>query len=190
VLRRDGVVKDPIILPVSSLIMSDAGERRAYDRILEVISRPLMQDVAGQYDFGERKPYPDGITSNLEFRANDRARPVWRLPDLTHHVEYLAGVLERTIREDMREESRYMRSHARARAAIKDILEMPDAQADRVIRSVEANQGALTNSLAKEIPALAQPGVWDEVLNVLKQAFRDGPDGDAITRYGQGQRAA
>jgi len=190
VLRRDGVVKDPIILPVSSLIMSDAGERRAYDRILEAISRPLMQDVAGHYDFGERTLYPDGITSNLHFRANDRARPVWRLPDLTRHVVYLAGVLERTIREDMREESRYMRSHAQARAAIKDILEMPDAQADRVIRSIEANQGALTNSLAKEIPALAQPGVWDEVLEALKQAFRDGPDGDAITKYGLGQRAA
>jgi Fic family protein len=177
VLRRDGVVKDPIILPVSSLITSDAGERRAYDRILEVISRPLMHTVAGQYEFGERITYPDGISSNLNFMGNDNARPVWRLPDLTRHVAYLANVLERTITEDMRQESRYMRSHARAREAIKDIIEMPDAQIDRVIRSIEANNGVLTSALAKEIPALSQEAVWNAVKEALKEAFQDGPSG-------------
>jgi hypothetical protein len=48
-------------------------------------------------------------------------------------------VLVRTIREDMREESRYMQRHAqaRARAAIKDIVEMPDIQIDRIVQAVE-----------------------------------------------------
>lgn len=125
-LRRDGVVKDPIILPVSSLITSDSAERRAYERILEVISRPLMQSLAGQYQFvGERIAYPDGISSNLKFTGDDQARPVWRLMDLSPHVAYLSGVVARTINEDMREEARYMRNHAQARAAIKDIMEMP-----------------------------------------------------------------
>jgi len=39
----------------------------------------------------------------------------------------------------MREESTYLRIHAMARAAIKDLIEMPDMQVDRVIRSAEAN---------------------------------------------------
>jgi len=34
------------------------------------------------------------------------ARPVWRHLDLTPHVVYVANVLERTIKEDMHEESR------------------------------------------------------------------------------------
>lgn len=42
-----------------------------------------------------------------------------------------------TIREDMREESRYMQRHAQARAAIKDIVEMPDMQIDRIVQAVE-----------------------------------------------------
>jgi len=50
-LRRDGAIKDPMILPVSSLISSDAAERRAYDQILDVISRSLMQSIAGFYEF-------------------------------------------------------------------------------------------------------------------------------------------
>jgi len=179
-LRRDGVVKDPLILPVSSLITSDGAERRAYDRVLEVISRPLMLSLAGQYKFGERVTYPDGITSKLKFTGDESARHVWRLMDLSRHVAYLAGVVERTIKEDMREESRYLRNHAQARAAIKDIIEMPDAQIDRVIRSIEANQGALSDLLAKEIPALARDDVLEAIVAALKEAFQT--DGESSTQ--------
>lgn len=175
VLRRDGAVGDPMILPVSSLITRDSAERRAYDRILEEVSRPLMEVMAGHYQFGDAVTYADGLSSNLHITDPDRARPVWRMPDLTRHVVYLAQVIARTIQEDMRQESRYLRSHARARAAIKDVIEMPDSQADRVIRSIEANLGKLPGVLAKEIPLLVTPGVWEEILAAVKAAFEDGP---------------
>ena len=42
-LGRDGVVQDPMVLPVSPLITSDAAERRAYDHILDTTSRPLIE---------------------------------------------------------------------------------------------------------------------------------------------------
>lgn len=183
ILRRDGVVKDPIILPISSLITSDGAERRAYDRILEVISRPLMLSLAGQYEFGERITYPDGITSNLKFTGSDKARPVWRLMDLSRHVAYLADVVKRTIQEDMRAQARYMRNHARARAAIKNIIEMPDAQIDRVIRSIEINKGSLTNVLAKEMPVLGREGVWEAIVDAVKEAFQDTPAEDNAAKY-------
>lgn len=91
--------------------------------------------------------------------------------DLTRHVVYLADVLARTIREEMREESRYLRSHTRARAAIKDIVEMPDMQIDRIIRSVEANQGKLSTVLSKEMPFLAEPGIWESIVQAVTRAF-------------------
>ena len=97
------------------------------------------------------------------------ARPVWRYLDLTRHVVYLADVLVRTIREDMREESRYMQRHAQARAAIKDIVEMPDMQIDRIVRSVNANQGKLSNVLVKEVPLLAEPGVWEAIVQAVSK---------------------
>lgn len=178
VLRRDGVVKDPMILPVSSLITSDAAERRAYDRILDTISRPLMGVLAGAYAFASaQSAYPDGIRSNFVFNGDAIARPVWRYMDLTRHVVYLADVLARTIREEMREESRYLRSHTQARAAIKDIVEMPDMQIDRIIRSVEANQGQLSNVLSKEMPFLAEPGIWESIVQAVVRAFEELPDG-------------
>ena len=187
ILRRDGAVKDPMILPVSSLITSDHTERHAYDRILDEISRPLMQSLAGFYEFAPTHiTYPDGICSNFVFHGDDSARHTWRLLDLTRHVIYLAHVIDSTIREDMREESRYLRSHTQARTAIKDIVEMPDMQIDRIIRSAESNPGKLSNVLAKEIPILEEPGVWDAIVNAIEIAFRDGPTEKAVNKYASG----
>lgn len=189
ILRRDNAVQDPLILPISSLITSDRGERRAYDRILEQLSRPLMQLIAGSYKFGPSVTYPDGVSSNLQLNGTAYlAQPVWRLPDLTSHVAYLADVVARTVKEDMRDESRYLRSHARARAMVKDIIEMPDAQLDRVIRSIEVNNGQLTNVLAKEIPRLTADGIWQEIVNAVRQAFADVPIKDTVAKYRERQR--
>lgn len=179
-LRRDGVVTEPMILPVSSLITSDSAKRRAYDHILDTISRPLMGALAGTYEFAAAQTtYPDGIRSNFVFTGEAVARPAWQYLDLTRHVAYLADVLVRTIREDMREASRYMQRHAQARSAIKDIVEAPDTQIDRIIRSVDANQGKLSNVLAKEMPLLAEPDVWNAIVQAVEAAF-DG--GDATGR--------
>src|SRR3546814_5951198 len=43
ILRRDGAVPEPVILPVSAVITDDSGERRSYDLVLDEVSKPLMQ---------------------------------------------------------------------------------------------------------------------------------------------------
>jgi hypothetical protein len=174
VLRRDGVVLAPMVLPVSSLISSHAADRRAYDDILDTVSGPLMRAISGHYSFApSNTAYADGIQSNFVFKGNEVAQPVWQYLNLTPHVVYLADVLERTIREDMREESRFLRNHAQARSAIKAIVEMPDAQIDRVISSVQANQGKLSNVLSTEIPLLTDPALWSAIVQAIKDSFND-----------------
>lgn len=174
VLRRDGVVPDPIILPISAVITDDMGERRNYDRVLDHLSGPLMRAVRDKVVFEPvRTTYPDGVTSNLAFGGNAIARPLWRHPDLGPHVVYLSGVIRRTLTEQMREESRFLRAHGRARAALKEVVEMPDPQADRVLRAIEQNHGLLSKVLAKELPILAQPGVWQEIVDAVTRAMQD-----------------
>ena len=177
ILRRDGAVPDSMILPVSSLIADDAQVRRRYDQVLDGVSRPLMSLVREHVDFA-RKPivYPDGVSSNFCFSGDALARPLWRYPDLGPHVCFLADVLGKTLATKMREESRYLQLHARARAALKEVVEMPDAQADRVIRSLQQNEGALSNVLAREIPILAEPGVWAEVVEAVSAAWQGDAD--------------
>lgn len=172
VLRRDGVVQDPMIVPVSTLITKDAAEQRAYTRLLDTVSRPLMTALAGHYGFTEHQTtYPDGIHSNFQFSGERIARPLWRHIDLTQHVVWLADALKRTINEHMRHEAQYLQQHAQARAAIKEIIEMPNLQIDRIIRSAEDNQGKLSNALAKEMPTLTEPGLWDAITNAIAVAF-------------------
>jgi hypothetical protein len=172
VLRRDGVIPAPLILPISSVITDHSEERRGYDQVLDQVSGPLMQALRDQVGFDTiRTSYPDGVVSNGVFHGAGQARPLWRYPDLSPHVVFLANIIERTLTEQMREQSHYLRNHARARLALKEIVEMPDQQADRVLRSVEQNKGELNNVLAKEMPVLREPGVWAEIVEAVSRVF-------------------
>jgi hypothetical protein len=173
-LRRDGVIQDPMILPISAVITDDAGEHRNYHRVLDEVSKPLMNAVLDRVKFtATQTKYPDGVVSNLDFSGDEQARPLWRYPDLGPHVVFLSNIIRRTITEQMREESRLLRSHTFARKAIKEVVEMPDHQADRVLRSIQQNAGKLSGVLLKEIPVLGEDGVWDGLLDALREATQN-----------------
>ena len=44
---------------------------------------------------------------------------------------------------------------------------MPNMQIDRIIRSAEMNQGKLSPALAKEMPVLAEPGLWEAIVDAI-----------------------
>ncbi len=181
-LRRDGAIPEPMVLPVSATISRNSAQRRAYDAILDDISRPIMHALAGRYEFTAQPTcYPDGISSNFVCQGAEAVLPAWRLPDLSRHVIYLAQLLQLTIREDMREESRYLRNHDRARRAIKEIIEMPDHQIDRVIRSAQVNHGQLSRVLTEEIPALVTPGIWELIRKAIQEAYQEAFQEDWIS---------
>ena len=79
-----------------------------------------------------------------------------------------------------------MQRHAQARAAIKDIVEMPDMQIDRIVRSVDANQGKLSNVLLTEAPLLAEPSVWEAIVQAVELAFDGMPSGFVTGKYQPG----
>ena len=49
---------------------------------------------------------------------------------------------------------------------------MPDQQADRLLRSMEQNEGKLSNVLAKEMPVLTRPDIWDAITEAVAQSMR------------------
>lgn len=182
ILRRDGAVPEAVILPISSVITDDSAERRNYDRVLDQVSKPLMQEAREHITFTSRHiTYPDGVVSNFEFNGNEQVYPLWRYLNLGPHVVYLSNIVKRTLTEQMREQSRYLRNHGRARQALKEIVEMPDQQADRILRSIEQNNGELSHALAKQIPILSEPGVWAEIISNVALAFQKGPSANKTT---------
>ncbi len=173
ILRRDGAVPSPFIVPVSGLIARNADEKKAYDQILDNVSRPFMQRYSGACKFEKDLTfYEDGVRSNFSFSPDLNPEPAWRFMDLTSHVQYLGDVVRRTIEQEMRQEACYLRSHEQARAAIKELVEIPDIQLDRLIRSVQDGHGFKpSNAILKLLPVLAREGLWEDVCAAVREAF-------------------
>ncbi|RKE37714.1 Fic/DOC family protein [Paraburkholderia sp. BL23I1N1] len=174
ILRRDGAVPAPIILPVSATITHSTRDRAAYDKVLERFSRPLMKHYADQYTFGKTEIADDGVEYNLHFRAYDDALPAWRYPDLTAHVIYLADVIDMTLTHEMRTEARFLHANDSARCAIKDFLEAPDNDLDGIIRSVRQNGNSVSNNLRKRYPLFDErPELSAQIVQAITDAFSD-----------------
>ena len=170
-LRRDGAIPAPFILPVSATITSTVINRRGYDQALELFSRPLMRKYAQAWRFGAERVAEDGVHYNLQFDAYQDALPTWRYPDMTDHVEYLAQVVQSTIEQEMRKEAGYLRSLRMVRERVKQVIEGPDSDINRIIRSVRENGGNVSNKLLKEISALADKGLVAELVTAIQAAF-------------------
>jgi len=175
VLRRDGAVPEPFILPVSATITSSVIKRRGYDQVLELFSLPLMRRYTDAWRFGPEQLAEDGVRYNLQFDGYADALHAWRYPDLTDHVEYIADIVRVTIEQEMRKEAGYLRSLRLARERVKQVIEGPDTDIDRIIRSVRDNGGKVSNKLAKEFPALADDATAAELVSALQSVFQGAP---------------
>lgn len=85
----------------------------------------------------------------------------------------MSNVIGRTISEQMREESKYLRCHLQAREAIKEIVEMPDQQADRLLRSLEQNKGELAMYWQRRCQFLQSRESGRPLLMVVAKAMQE-----------------
>ncbi|OAI21153.1 cell filamentation protein Fic [Methylomonas koyamae] len=170
-LRRDQAVPAPFILPVSATIMSSSQNRYGYDQILEVLSKPLMRHYQDQYHFGSQSKGADGVDYNFYFNSYADACSVWRYPDLTAHCEYLVQIIDQTINQEMRKEAGYLRSIRVTRARIKEVLDGPDTDIDRIIRSIRNSHGKISNKLCKEFPLLSEADIGSEIIKIVQDEF-------------------
>lgn len=172
VLRRDGAIHAPFILPISALISDHTVERARYHEALESFSKPLMARYADRYSFS-RAPVEqaDGVTSNFHFDAYGDAQAAWRFLDLTSHVEYTAGLLARTVLQEMHAQASFFRSNDQARTAVKEIIEGPTLDIETIIRSVRENNATRSGKIAKRFPALQDDAIWSRVVAAVAGAF-------------------
>jgi len=130
VLARRGYTPSGLVFPVSAVMLKD---RTAYDNSLEAFSRPLMSQV--EYELSG-----DG---RMTVR-NDTA--VWyRYMDLTPQAEALFAFIRETIATELTEELRFLANYDQTKAAMQDIVDMPDRQIDLFIRLCLQNNGRLSS---------------------------------------------
>jgi hypothetical protein len=170
---RDQALPAGVILPISASIMSSIDFRGRYERTLEVFSRTFMQHYAASYRFGELVTYEDGARSNLVFDAYTDALPAWRYPDLTEHVLYTAEVVAHTVRTEMADEARLLIVFQRAQERLKEVLEMPDQDANRIIRSLKENGWQISGKLQKIYPQLGDRELGAKITQAVRSTFED-----------------
>ncbi len=171
ILRRDGALPAPYIVPISAILQRADLRPQSYDGALELFSRPLMQQYRDRWSFGADKQGADGVRYNLQFDAYSDGLHAWRYPDLTRQVAFLAHALDLTIEQEMRTEAQYLQRHGAARKRLKSIIEGPDPVLDRIIRSVRESRGLLSGKLRAEHPILERSEIADEVIRAIREEF-------------------
>lgn len=154
-LGRDGIVPEGMILPVSAYMLHHPQE---YDRALEAFSKPLRRIVRFSLDEDER----------LAITNPEEAAGYYRYPDLTAQASYLLHAVEQTINTELVSEILFIRNYDRAKAAIRDVVEIPNLRLDRLINLLYQNKGVLSKSkrgLYKEI--------GDDELQRIQSAFQE-----------------
>jgi hypothetical protein len=171
ILRRDGALPPPYIVPISSILQRVELRPLSYDGALEVFSRPLMRQYQNDWSFGPEQHAEDGVIYNLQFARYDDALHAWRYPDLTRHVAFLGDALELTIEQEMRAEAQYLQRHGAARARLKSIVEGPDPALDRIIRSIRESRGTISGKLRAEYPILERSEIAEDVVRAIREEF-------------------
>lgn len=175
-LVRDGVVPKGFILPVSASITSSSTYRKNYDLALESFSSPLLDRYGASYHLGPIIAYEDGSRSNFVFTDYEDASFAWRFPDLTNQVVFTARLIEHTIRTLIVDETRKLITFSRAQRHLKDVLEMPDQDAARIIRSVFQNNWSVSGKLRKAYPALSDSELASSVVQAIRSVMDDESD--------------
>lgn len=93
--------------------------------------------------------------------------PIWRYPDLTRHVEYLALAMGRAV-EQLPKELRFLQQYDVAWDEIRAIVDMPDQRLRSLMAWLEANGGRLSNNKRRQFSELTD----DEVQRV-QAAYQD-----------------
>lgn len=172
ILRRDHYLPAPYILPVSAVMQDHSLRPQNYDQVLDEFSRPLMQAIESEVHFDEYVKYQDGVESNLKYEGYDVTGPAWRYIDMTSHGEYMARVIRQTVDKEMRDEASILRDHYLLREAIKNIVEGPDADIDRIIRSIHQSGEHVSNKLLRQYPLLADEAILKEIIAVVQRYLR------------------
>ena len=131
VLSRTRFSPGDMIFPVSAAILRD---QRGYDAVLETFSQPLLALIDWDLD------------AHGELVIRGDTAQYYRFFDATLFAEYLYDRVAETVRTDLPTELGFLAQFDRAKAAIDDIVDMPDRRAALLIRLLMQNGGILSRA--------------------------------------------
>jgi len=129
ILARRGFTPKAIMFPVSASMLKNPAD---YEASLEAFSRPLMAHV--EYSLDEEG----------RMTVQNETAQWYRYADMTPQAEALSRFVEQTIETELVQELAFLASYDEAKAAIQEVVDMPDRQIDLFIRFCRQNDGRLS----------------------------------------------
>ena len=129
VLSQRGLHPPGVIFPVSSAILERILD---YKAVLETYSSRLLPLI-------QWEATPKGNVHVLNETAD-----FYRYPDLTPQAEFLYEAVAKTVREDLPKETEFLARYDRFRAAVQDMIDMPEVTTNLLFRFLDHNSGRLS----------------------------------------------
>ncbi len=157
VLTRDKIVPPGMIIPVSAHMIN---HKKDYDTALEVYSKPLIKKI--RYELKQ--------DHSLAVTNPETVEAYFRYPDLTPQCIYLATTIQETIKEDIYPEMEFLVKYDEVKAAIQEIVDMPDRYIDLLIKILHQNKGGLSGRKRKNFERLTDHEI-SQIEAVFKEIF-------------------
>jgi Fic family protein len=142
-----------VLFPVSAAMLRAP---KAYDAALNAFSRNIIPLIKYEMDDQQRLT----VLSSTD--------KLYRYYDATPQTEYLYEAVAETIRKDLREEIEFLEVFDKAMAAVKMIVDMPNARASLLTRLVLQNQGTLSAKKRRQFPELLD----EEIIAIESEIWR------------------
>ena len=153
VLARKNFTPPKIIFPISAALLKNPD---AYDRMLECFSSRVMPLLEYSIDeFGE-------------IAVKNNSADFYRFMDMTPIVESFQKIVLITIQTEWKAELNYLQNYDRMRAAMREIVDMPDKKANQFILFTQQNGGKLPSGRRKFFAELS-----DKEITELEFAIRN-----------------
>jgi hypothetical protein len=140
-----------VLFPVSAAMLRTP---IAYDAALNAFSKSAMPLIKYEMDDQQRLT----VLSSTD--------KLYRYYDATPQAEYLYEAVAETIRKDLREEIEFLEVFDKAMAAVKMIVDMPNARASLLARFILQNHGTLSAKKRRQFPELR-----DEEIVAIEQSI-------------------
>ena len=159
VLAERGINPPGVVFPVSSAILERIDEYRA---VLESYSARLLPLI-------EWEP-----TESFNVCVLNDTGDFYRFFDATPHAEFLYACVQKTIEEDLPQETDFLRRYDRFRQDIEAFLDMPERTIDLLFRFLEQNDGRLSRRAREnEFAALTDEEAM-RIEAIYQRAFANG----------------
>ena len=158
VLAARGFNPPGIVFPVSAAILARIDD---YKSVLESYSRQVLPQIQ----------WSSTDAGNVEV-LNDTA-DFYRYFDATAQAEFLYGCVQKTIEEDLPEETAYLRRYDAFKSAVQSMIEMPDSLIDLLFRMLRQTGGKLSKrAREKEFAKLTDVEI-SQIETSFSEIFQD-----------------